>query len=132
MRLVEDWLLDTCVTGRNVHPLVHWAMHRIADSRGQVRAEQLARDAGCSRKHLTGVFARQVGLPPKSLAQITRFQHAMQRLRRDGPVDWCEVAFECGYYDQSHLIREFHRYSGMAPGAFARAGKPDPGSVVVR
>ncbi|TDR48900.1 AraC-like DNA-binding protein [Tahibacter aquaticus] len=129
--LVEDWLLAACISGRNVHPLVHWALARLADSAGRVRAEALARDAGCSRKHLTTLLSRSVGLPPKSLARVLRFQHVLGRLGRQAP-DWAQLAADGGYYDQSHLIRDFQQFSGLTPAAFLRSAQPDPGSVVVR
>ena len=131
LNLVEDWLLDACISGRNVHPLVHWTLARLADSAGRVRAEALARDAGCSRKHLSNVLSRAVGLPPKSLARVLRFQHVLGRLGTH-PPDWAELAADCGYYDQSHLVRDFQQFSGLAPAAFLRSAQPDPGSVVVR
>jgi AraC-like DNA-binding protein len=128
--LVEDWLLDTCISGRSVHPLVHWTLARIRQSGGCVRAEELAREAGCSRKYLGNLVGRAVGLPPKSLARIYRFQQALTRI--GDTRDWALLAADCGYYDQSHLIRDFQQFSGLAPAAFARSAQPDPGSVVVR
>jgi AraC-like DNA-binding protein len=113
-----------------VHPLVHWTLARIHQSGGRVRAEELAREAGCSRKYLGSVVSRAVGLPPKSLARIHRFQHALGRL--GATREWAELAADCGYYDQSHLIRDFQQFSGLAPAAFLRSAQPDPGSVVVR
>jgi AraC-like DNA-binding protein len=130
--LVEDWLLERSMSGRHIHPLVHWALQRIAESSGQMRADDLAREAGCSRKHLSGVLSRQVGLPPKSLARIHRFQNALNRLQTTTSPAWAEFATDCGYYDQSHLIRDFNQFTGMPPAEFARQGRPDPGSVVVR
>ncbi|MBL8299499.1 MAG: AraC family transcriptional regulator [Rhodanobacteraceae bacterium] len=130
LALVEDWLLDTCISGRSIHPLVHWTLARIHQSGGCVRAEELAREAGCSRRYLGTLVSRSVGLPPKSLARIYRFQQALTRIRTTG--DWAQLAAECGYYDQSHLIRDFQQFSGLAPVAFARSAQPDPGSIVVR
>lgn len=129
--LVEDWLLDICASGRSVHPLVHWTLGRISQSGGRVRAEELARDAGCSRKYLGSVLSRAVGLPPKSLARIHRFQQVLACLAGSAP-DWSRLAADCGYYDQSHLIRDFQQFTGLAPTLFLRSAQPDPGSVVVR
>lgn len=130
--LTQEWLVDACVSGRDIHPLVHWAHRRLAASGGTVRTEALARESGYSRKHLHELFRQQVGLPPKALARVLRFQRVLQRMRQapDGP--WSELAPACGYTDQSHLIRDFREFSGTSPGAFARLAAPDPGSVVVR
>ena len=77
--LLEDWLLARYVTGRRIHPLVHWATQRLAESGGGIRTAVLARDAGCSRKHLVELFSREVGLPPKTLARVHRFQKGAAR-----------------------------------------------------
>jgi len=132
LAITESWLLDVCISGRHIHPLVDWATRRLAECGGRLRTAELARDAGCSRKHLAGLFRDQVGLAPKTLARIHRFQHALTALGADRQVDWSELADRCGYYDQSHLIHDFREFSGMAPAEFARQAQPDAGSVVLR
>jgi AraC-like DNA-binding protein len=132
LALVEDWLLDICVSGRHIHPLIDWATRRLAESGGRMRTAELARDAGVSRKHLAGLFRDQVGLAPKTLARIHRFQRALGALNVECAVDWSELADRCGYYDQSHLIHDFRQFAGMSPADFARRAQPDAGSVVLR
>jgi AraC-like DNA-binding protein len=131
LALVEDWLLAKCASGRQVHPLVHWATRRLAESAGNVRMSELARDAGYSHKHVVELFGREVGLAPKTLARVHRFQHALSALR-DGTRPLVDIALDCGYYDQSHLVHDCRQFAGMPPHAFARAAMPDPKSVVVR
>jgi len=130
--LVERWLLDICVSGRHIHPLVDWATRRLAECGGQIRTADLARDAGCSRKHLAGLFRDQVGLAPKTLARIHRFQRVLGALNENRVADWSELADRCGYFDQSHLIHDFRQFAGMSPADFARRAQPDAGSVVLR
>lgn len=130
--LLEDWLLARCVTGRRIHPLVHWATQRLAESGGGVRTAVLARDAGCSRKHLVDLFSRQVGLPPKTLARVHRFRKALGVSRSSPSPSWSEIAVACGYYDQAHLIHDFQQFAGMPPAAFSRLAMPDSASIVVR
>lgn len=130
--LVQDWLIAACMTGRSIHPLVHWAAGRLAESGGTIRADALAREAGCSRKHLNDLFRRQVGLPPKTLARIHRFRRALEQVQRGPERPWSELAYVCGYYDQSHLIHDFRQFAGMSPAELARRAMPDSGSVVLR
>jgi AraC-like DNA-binding protein len=84
-----------------------------------VRIGALAETIGCSRKHLVAQFRAQVGLPPKSVARILRYERAEELLSRPGatPLD---VAMACGYSDQSHLSREFRELAGTTPGGRAR------------
>ena len=46
-------------------------------------------------------------------------------------MPWAELAEQCGFYDQSHLINEFRRFTGFSPVELARRDRPDSGSVVV-
>jgi AraC-like DNA-binding protein len=88
----------------------------------------LAREIGCSRKYLASRFQEHVGLAPKSVARVLRFERAVRMLGRAGAgVRWSELALACGYYDQAHLIRDFRQFSGQTPGAYLRArleGRP--------
>lgn len=132
LALTEEWLLDKCVSGRQIHPLVAWATHRLVESGGRLRTAQLAHDAGCSRKHIAGLFRDRVGLAPKTLARVHRFQNALARISDRGEVDWSELANDCGYYDQAHLIHDFRQFAGLTPVEFLRRARPDAGSIVLR
>lgn len=129
--LVENWLLTRMHARYATSPLVRWALTRIEATRGTIGVEDLADEAGVSRKHLSRRFRIEIGLTTKTLARVHRFKHAMDWLSQQERVAWGELASICGYYDQSHLIRDFRDFSGMAPGDFIRRAKPDSGSVVV-
>jgi AraC-like DNA-binding protein len=132
-RCVERWLLARLKPRAIVHPAVRWAVDRIAASGGRIPIEELATQTGFTRKHLGNLFQRQVGLSPKALAQVHRFRGALALLNAaDGQVPWAALAEQCGYYDQSHLINEFRRFTGFSPVELARRDRPDSGSVVLR
>ncbi|NVI88213.1 AraC family transcriptional regulator [Actinomadura sp. BRA 177] len=78
-----------------------------------VTVADIAADVGWSRKHLTHRFREQVGLPPKVMARVLRFERAVALL--SGGTGLAEAAFACGYYDQAHLNREFRALSGCTP-----------------
>jgi len=132
-RMVERWLLARLKPRTVVHPAVRWAVDQIAASGGMMTIEELAAGTGFSRKHLGNLFRQQVGLSPKSLARIHRFRGALDILNRSqGEVPWIALANQCGFYDQSHLINEFRRFTGLSPVELVRREKPDTGSVVIR
>ena len=83
-------------------------------ARGRVNIETLAASLGRSRRQLERVFEREVGLAPKFLARIARFQHAYGLARGEAP-DWSAVAAEAGYADQAHLIRDFRAFADTTP-----------------
>jgi AraC-like DNA-binding protein len=85
---------------------------------GQVSVERLAHAAGVSRQHLARAFHERVGIPPKTFCSLARFQSSLAYARRSG-VDWAQAAAAFGYADQSHMIAEFRRFSGMTPQSLA-------------
>lgn len=86
----------------------------VIDRRGLVSVDQLASDAGVSSRQLERRFLQEVGIGPKLLARIVRFQQVFRAVDRSSPA-WAEVAIECGYYDQAHLIRDFHQFARQTP-----------------
>lgn len=87
------------------------AWSRLQDSAGRVRIGGLADGLGISRRYLEIGFQRQIGLTPKTVARIARFQRAVQLLGR--PVAQLETALACGYADQQHFSREIRAMTGI-------------------
>ncbi|TWI61557.1 helix-turn-helix protein [Pseudoduganella lurida] len=84
---------------------------------GDLRIESVAERLGVSRQHFALQFRQQVGLSPKLFARICRFRRALALLREPGRTeDMTTLAADCGYFDQSHLIRDFHDFANAAPG----------------
>jgi AraC-like DNA-binding protein len=130
-RRLESWLLGRLDAGAATHPAVRWCLREMARHGGQVRVERLAQETGYSRKYLAMLFQHQVGYAPKVLARIERFRRALAWLSERERFDWAELAQRCGYYDQSHLLRDFRAFTGYAPSDFLRQPRPDSLSVVV-
>jgi len=79
---------------------------------------QLAEKTGVTQKHLISLFHKQVGLGPKALSRIFRFQKVIMELEKNKKADWMQIAVDCGYYDQAHFIRDFYAFSGIRPSAY--------------
>jgi AraC-like DNA-binding protein len=97
---------------------VAWAWERLHASRGRARIDALAAALRCSRKHLAARFRDHVGLPPKLVARTMRFRHAVDLLGEGSELTLDELALACGYYDQSHLDRDFRDFAGTTPAAY--------------
>jgi AraC-like DNA-binding protein len=107
-----------------------WALRRLQASAGRVGVASLAGELGWSRKHFTMCFRREFGMPPKRLARILRFDHAIRLMRCDQVTSWAELAEACGYADQAHLTRDFRAFAGNPPASFMRRKLPDEGGFV--
>lgn len=96
---------------------VAWAWQRLVDTGGGADIGGLARELGCSPKHLITLFREHVGVPPKQAARLVRFDRLVARLRTGAPVAWADLAAELGYADQAHMVREVRRFTGATPTA---------------
>lgn len=114
-RLLQRSLL-TFVDGSRVDARVRFATQRIDRARGLVSIAQVARDACVTPRHLERLFLEQVGIAPKRLARITRFQRALTRLEQAG-ASGAGTAADCGYADQAHFVRDFRLLAGCSPSA---------------
>jgi AraC-like DNA-binding protein len=107
-----------------------WALRRLEATFGRIEVNTLAKELGCSRKHLTMRFRREFGVSPKLFARVARFDRAVRLLRRDRVASLADLALACGYSDQAHLTRDFREFAGGAPAAFLRRRLPDEGGFV--
>jgi AraC-like DNA-binding protein len=92
-----------------------WASRQLGRQRSVGAIGRTARVLGVSHKQFITQFREAVGLTPKVFCRIRRFQEALTALQDGRRVRWAEVACDCGYYDQSHLIREFQEFAGLNP-----------------
>lgn len=137
MRAVERWLLERSRGRLDGHPVVEYLTGRLFAPAG-LRVQDLVDEVGYSQRHVLGLFRRWVGVTPKRYARIQRFQRVLRSVARSfGPLDpratyeltargeadldWADIAASHGYYDQSHLVHEFRRFSGMTPTEYGTA-----------
>lgn len=114
--ILESFLLRRLVRPRLYHRAVTFALRRFGSAGEPPHTiEEVRRDAGLSSRRFSRIFSEQVGLTPKSFARLNRFQRAIRLLPREREIDWGEIVFAAGYYDQAHLIHEFHSLSGLTP-----------------
>lgn len=112
--LVQE-ALTAHIEGSRIDLRIRHAAGLIERSHGRLSIDTVAATVGTSRRHLERQFLQTVGLGPKRLARIVRFQRALRLIRREPPRSGAATAASCGYADQSHFIREFRRLAGSAP-----------------
>ncbi|MGH9723125.1 MAG: AraC family transcriptional regulator [Bryobacteraceae bacterium] len=121
--LVDDFLTARLADRRapETDAAVASTIDAIVRSGGRRPVASLHRDAGLSTRQLERRFERAVGLKPKMFARVMRFQNAV----RNAPqVRAADLAVECGYYDQAHMIRDFKQFCGTTPAEYLRVSHP--------
>jgi len=96
-------------------------VEEISSGAGRTSVRLLARRLHVSERHLERVMRRDVGLAPIVLARILRLQRVLQLMRRRPGCPLGEVAVRAGYFDHSHMVREFRRIVGCTPTQFGGA-----------
>ena len=119
VRLLEAFLLGLLRQAQRSGELVRHAVRFIQERGGLLTISELTEKMGYSQRYLAMVFDRFVGLGPKTLAEIVRFQNRFVALTRYASTT-DEAAFDEDYYDQSHFSREFKRFAGLPPVAYRR------------
>src|SRR4030095_4715148 len=112
--LVEAFVLRRIDRARIDTARVDWALAQSESRGGRLDVGSLPRELGYSHKHLIALFHDQVGIPPKLLARLVRFER-MIRAARTGEGGWDEIALAHGYYDQAHRARDVKRFTGLTP-----------------
>jgi methylphosphotriester-DNA--protein-cysteine methyltransferase len=106
-------------------PAFEAALAVLVASGGTTTVEEAARRAGVSARQVDRLFARELGLAPKTVARVLRFQTALRALMRDPAVSLADASANAGYFDQPHFVREFRRLSGGVPRGYRGYYPPD-------
>ena len=93
------------------------------NANGTMPVSQVAAAAHATVRTLERKFRQSSGYTVKDVSGLMRFEQVRNQLWLDPDSSLAGLAHELGYTDQSHLSREFKRYSGTTPAAFARNTK---------
>lgn len=88
----------------------------IHHAKGRLSIQELSQRNHMTVRQLERHFKKEVGISPKEYSNIVRFQHALSLIKdADDKRSLLDIAFECGYYDHSHLANEVKRNTGLSP-----------------
>lgn len=94
------------------------ACAKIISGHGLDSISQVANELGVSERRLERRFRQSVGVSPKTFSRIVRFQTVLNAVQGSTSANLLDTALSFGYYDQSHVIRDFKEFSGVTPMTF--------------
>jgi AraC-like DNA-binding protein len=98
--------------------IAHRALERIrARQTSTIGVESLSREVRVSERQLRRAVVATTGLPPKHAHRIVRLNRAVAEADGSAAPDWAALAIDMGFYDQPHMIQEFHDLTGTSPAA---------------
>lgn len=118
IRILETFLKAHLNPSSNLMPAIRFAIDRIHCSHGTVPISRILDHTGYSQRWLSQKFRDHTGVTPKQYAKICRFQHVVKTLRKTERLNWTDLALDCGYFDQPHLIHDFQGLAGIAPSEY--------------
>lgn len=111
--LLESMLQSRLPARWTGHDAVPLALAQLAQPGATVR--EVAATVQLSWRRLIEVFTADVGMTPKRLQRVLRFERACQLARQSPAAGWPRIARRCGYFDQSHLIHDIRAFTGLSP-----------------
>ncbi len=117
-RILTDFLIEKLQKHHSGDFITHKVMQHIQASRGRLAIKELGSQTGLAERSLERRFLATAGISPKQFSRLTRFLCTCQFIRQQRRKNLTEVTYECGYYDQAHLIKEFREFAGMTPKEF--------------
>lgn len=120
---IENFFLQ-----RMMNPDIHYK--RIVGSTQKIKEQpeinvsHLANEACLGYRQFKRVFTSYVGMNPKEYIRVVRFQRTLYTLQHNPGMEISQLAYACGYYDHSHLVKDFKALSGYSPIQYLRSRQP--------
>jgi AraC-like DNA-binding protein len=111
---IEEYLLSRLGRIKDFLP-VDRAFHLLLHSRGQLGMREVAEVACLSLRQFERKSLERIGMSPKLFSRIARFSKAYRLFEKSQNPDWSEIAYQAGYFDQMHFIKDFKQFSGITP-----------------
>ncbi|MEP6923401.1 MAG: AraC family transcriptional regulator [Pyrinomonadaceae bacterium] len=113
-KIISDFLENRIRQNKKQNSRIIRAVNQIIHSKETVDVRTLALECGFSTRQFERKFKELAGFSPKLYQRIMRFQSAANKYGSEYP-SLTEIAYDCGYYDQSHFINDFKEFSGYNP-----------------
>jgi len=105
---------------RKASSLTLLILHAMQQQKGNIRVDQLATLSGYTSRTLQRQFRHDTGLSPKAFSRILRCQSALDSMHVTQGLSFSDLAFDLGFSDQSHFLREFKKFVSTTPCDFQR------------
>lgn len=115
MKQVAETFLLQKIAGLKTALPFDAAIKELMISNGSMRIEHVAQLSCLSLRQFERKCIERIGIPPKLFARLIRFSNAYQLKEKKPHLNWTEITYSCGYYDQMHFLKDFKEFAGVIP-----------------
>lgn len=124
IRLLDNFFLREIDRKANIDPLIVQAVQYVNSRDGILSIESLLKTLAVNERTLERKFKLHVGITPKRFVDVVRLTSSAKRMQRITGRQLTGVAYESGYFDQAHFIKEFKKYTGITPWQYHTRAQP--------
>lgn len=115
--IAESFFYKKLALSKHSNSLLTEALRKIWAEEGNITTASLSKYVYIGERQLQRIFKNEVGISPKLYSRIIRFKMAYERASAGRPSAWTDVAYDYGYTDQAHFVKDFKCFTGVTPTA---------------
>lgn len=115
---IEEFLFEKLEDKTTVDKVIKTTIDTLLSTKGGTPINQILKQSLSEKRQLERKFQKQIGLSPKQLSKVIRLQTALKMLLSEDADNLSSIAYESGYYDQAHFIKDFKEFTGISPREF--------------
>lgn len=118
--ITENFLYRKLLTAKIPNGKLVSSVDSLFKSKSPVSIAAICRQHAISGKHLNFLFREYLGVSPKMLSSLNRFQLILHSITKSRPDKLSSVAYELDFFDQAHFSNNFKRFTGLKPNNYIK------------
>jgi len=127
--IMEKFLLSQFSEKKTRHSAVRKLLEVRPEEIENLNLAEFCAEIDLSQQRFIELFKREVGVSPKVYLNISRFQDVLSKMTTEERVNWLDISFDSGFFDQAHFNKEFKKLSTMSPMQYQEKKKRNPNHV---
>jgi AraC-like DNA-binding protein len=118
IKIIETFFINKLSTPEAADRIARASIEILLNHKGNMQVDELAEQLNINRRQLERKFSAAIGVSPKQFSKLIRLQATLKMLEQKKFTSLTSLAYENGYYDQAHFIKDFKEFTGVSPKEF--------------